>query len=137
VIGIPTLAAVDPELGGTAPGIAFAIPSNLVKDLATQIIRNGHVVNSHRAYLGVQIGDSGGSGVVVVSVTPGGPAAKAGLKPGDVIVTLNGRGTPTVNDLTSVASELKPGTRVALEVVTGSGKHETVQLTLGTFPGSG
>ena len=53
VIGIPTLAATDPELGGAAPGIGFAIPSNLVKDIATQIIRFGHVVNSHRAYLGV------------------------------------------------------------------------------------
>ena len=54
VIGIPTLAATDPELGGTAaPGIGFAIPSNLVKDIATQIIRFGHVVNSHRAYLGI------------------------------------------------------------------------------------
>src|SRR5436190_16753943 len=70
VIGIPTLAATDPELGGTAaPGIGFAIPSNLVKDIATQIIRFGHVVNSHRAYLGVQIGDTNGAGVLVQGVT--------------------------------------------------------------------
>jgi S1-C subfamily serine protease len=137
VIGIPTLAATDPELGGTAaPGIGFAIPSNLVKDIATQIIRFGHVVNSRRAYLGVAIGDTNGAGVLVQSVTEGGPAAKAGLKSGDVIVTLNGRQTATVDDLTSVASELKPGTKVALGVVTQSGKHETVHLTLGTFPGS-
>ena len=82
VIGIPTLAATDPQLGGTAaPGIGFAIPSNLVRDIATQIIRFGHVVNSHRAYLGVQIGDTNGAGVLVQSVTPGGPAAKAGLAP--------------------------------------------------------
>ena len=48
VIGIPTLAATDPELGGTAaPGIGFAIPSSLVKDIATQIIRFGHVVEVH------------------------------------------------------------------------------------------
>ncbi len=72
VIGIPTLAATDPELGGTAaPGIGFAIPSNLVRDIATQIIRFGHVVNSHRAYLGVQIGDTNGAGVLVQSVTDG------------------------------------------------------------------
>ena len=137
VIGIPTLAATDPELGGgTAPGIGFAIPSNLVKDIATQIIRNGHVVNSHRAYLGVEIGDTGGSGVLIQSVTAGGPAAKAGLEPGDVIVTLHGQATPTVDDLTSVASELKPGTTVAVGVVTQSGKHETLHLTLSTFPGT-
>jgi putative serine protease PepD len=138
VIGIPTLAATDPELGGaTAPGIGFAIPSNLVKQIATQIIRFGHVVNSHRAYLGVEIGDTNGAGVLIRGVTAGGPAAKAGLHTGDVIVTLNGHRTPTVDDLTSVASELKPGTRVALGIATQSGKHETVHLTLGTFPGTG
>jgi S1-C subfamily serine protease len=137
VIGIPTLAATDPGLGGSAaPGIGFAIPSNLVKDIATQIVRFGHVVNSRRAYLGVQIGDTNGAGVLVQSVTAGGPAAKAGLKSGDVIVTLNGHRTATVDDLTSVASELKPGTAVELGIATQSGKHETVHLTLGTFPGT-
>ena len=137
MIGIPTLAATDPELGGAAaPGIGFAIPSNLVKDIATQIIRNGHVTNSHRAYLGVEIGDTNGLGVYVQSVTPGGPAAKAGLVAGDVIKSLNGHATLTVDDLTSVASELKPGTTVALGILTQRGKHETVHMTLGTFPGS-
>jgi putative serine protease PepD len=137
VIGIPTLAATDPELGGSAPGIGFAIPSNLVKDIATQIIEHGHVVNSHRAYLGVQIGDTSGSGVYVQSVTAGGPAAKAGLKPGDVITAVNGHATPTVDDLTSVISEIKPGTTVRLAIVTQSGERATVHLTLGEFPGGG
>ena len=54
VIGIPTLAAQDPQAGGTAPGIGFAIPSNVAKDIAAQLIQNGRVTNSHRAYLGVQ-----------------------------------------------------------------------------------
>jgi putative serine protease PepD len=138
VIGIPTLAATDPELGGgTAPGIGFAIPSNLVKEIATQIIRFGHVVDSHRAYLGVEIGDTNGAGVLVQSVTPGGPAAKAGLKSGDVILSLNGHHTATVDDLTSEASELKPGTDVELGIVTQTGQHKTVHVTLGTFPGTG
>jgi len=136
VIGIPTLAATDPELGGSAPGIGFAIPSNLVKDIATQIIRFGHVVNSHRAYLGVQIGETNGAGVLINEVTKGGPAAKAGLKAGDVILTLNGHQTPTIDDLTSAASELKPGMTVSVGIVTQSGKHETVHLTLAEFPGT-
>ena len=138
VIGIPTLAATDPELGGTAaPGIGFAIPSNLVKDIATQIVRFGHVVNSHRAYLGVQIGDTNGAGVLVQNVTSGGPAAKAGLVSGDVITEVNGRRTATVDDLTSAVSELKPGTTVSLTVVTQHGAHKTLHLKLGTFPGTG
>jgi putative serine protease PepD len=137
VIGIPTLAATDPELGGTAaPGIGFAIPSSLVKNIATQIIRFGHVTNSHRAYLGVQIGDTNGAGVLVSSVTAGGPAAKAGLVRGDVITAVNGTQTATVDDLTSAVSELKPGTTVTLAIVTQSGAHKTLHLTLGEFPGS-
>ncbi|MGB9337064.1 MAG: trypsin-like peptidase domain-containing protein, partial [Candidatus Acidiferrales bacterium] len=107
VIGIPTLAATDPELGGTAaPGIGFAIPSNLVRGIATQIIRFGHVTNSHRAYLGVEIGETNGQGVLVQGVTPGGPAAKAGLVTGDLITAVNGNQTPTLDDFTSVLSEL-------------------------------
>jgi S1-C subfamily serine protease len=137
VIGIPTLAATDPELGGSAaPGIGFAIPSNLVKDIATQIIDHGHVVNSHRAYLGVEIGDTNGAGVLVQSITRGGPAAKAGLVSGDVITAVNGHATRTVDDLTSVVSELKPGTTVSLAIVTQHGAHKTLHLTLGEFPGS-
>ncbi|MFL5960970.1 MAG: S1C family serine protease [Gaiellaceae bacterium] len=137
VIGIPTLAATDPELGGgTAPGIGFAIPSNLVKDIASQIIRFGHVVRSHRAYLGVAIGDTNGSGVYVQSVTSGGPADKAGLSAGDVITSVNGHETPTVDALTSALSELKPGTTIQLGIETQRGAHKTLRLTLGTFPGT-
>jgi putative serine protease PepD len=136
VIGIPTLAATDPDLGGSAaPGIGFAIPSNLVKDIATQIIRFGHVTNSHRAYLGIQIGDTNGLGVYVQSVTAGGPAATAGLEGGDVIVSVNGQSTATVDEFTSVVSELRPGKTVALAIDTQRGKRKTVHLKLGEFPG--
>ena len=137
VIGIPTLAATDPELGGaTASGIGFAIPSNLARDIATQLIRFGHVRDSHRGYLGVQIGDTNGAGVLVQTVTPGGPAAKAGLVPGDLITSVGDQRTHTIDDLTSVLSELKPGQTVTLEVVTQNGAQKTLHLTLGTFPGS-
>src|SRR4029077_12348955 len=101
VIGIPTLAAGDPQLGGAAGGIGFAIPSNDVADYAKQIIAHGKVVNSHRAYLGINIGDTG-DGVYVSAVSAGGPAAKAGLKVGDVIVAVNGSPTPGSSDLGTV-----------------------------------
>jgi hypothetical protein len=55
VLGIPTLAVVNPQLGGSAPGIGFAIPSDIATDLATQIMINEHVINSRRAALGVSI----------------------------------------------------------------------------------
>ena len=66
VIGIPTLAASNAQMGGAAAGIGFAVPSSVVKDVANQIIKYGHVVNSHRAYLGVTISDTG-SGVYISS----------------------------------------------------------------------
>ena len=53
VVGIPTLTAADPQLGGAAAGIGFAIPANIVTDVTRQIVKNGHVSNSHRAALGV------------------------------------------------------------------------------------
>jgi len=137
VIGIPTLAAIDPQLGGgSAPGIGFAIPSNLVKDIAGQIVTKGKVVNSHRAYLGIRVGDTNGNGVIVGSVTARGPAAKAGLHAGDVILSLDGKPTPTAAVLTTLLAELKPGRKVPVVVRHQNGTKTTLHLTLGTYPGS-
>src|SRR5471032_523194 len=137
VIGIPTLAATDTELGTTASGIGFAIPSNVVTDIASQIIKYGHVVNSHRPYLGVQIADTMGStGVYVSTVTAGGPAEKAGFKVGDVITAINGTPTPTTGDLSTVVSNLEPGQKVKVKVAHQDGSSATLQLTIGTYPGT-
>jgi putative serine protease PepD len=135
VIGIPTLAANDPQLGGAAAGIGFAIPSNLAKDIAAQIVEHGHVVDSHRAYLGIQIGDTNGAGALVQSVAPGGPAAKAGIAPGDVIQEIGGHPTTSIDQLTSVVSELKPGTTVEVGIETQTGKHKSVRVKLASYPG--
>jgi len=136
VIGIPTLAAADPELGSTAAGIGFAIPSSTVKDIASQLAASGKVTNSHRAYLGVRVGDtSDTSGVYVGEVTAGAPAAKAGIKVGDVIVSIAGKPTPTSTDLSSVLARLKPGQTVQVAVVHQDGSKATVSLTLGDYPG--
>ena len=73
VIGIPTLAAENSQAGGAAIGIGFAIPSNTVTDIAGQIVRYGHVVNSHRAAIGVSVADSTSRpGALVVTVQAGG-----------------------------------------------------------------
>ena len=135
VIGIPTLAASDPQLGGAAGGIGFAIPSNDVADYAKQIIAHGKVVNSHRAYLGINIGDTG-DGVYVSAVSAGGPAAKAGLKVGDVIVAVNGSPTPGSSDLGTVLAGLKPGQTATVKYVNQAGAARTVKVTLGEFPSS-
>jgi len=78
VIGIPTLAAGS-QNGAQAQGIGFAIPANLARDIAGQLIESGHVSNTHRAAIGAQVSTVTGAGgtaagVAVVAVTGGGPA---------------------------------------------------------------
>ena len=142
VVGIPTLAATDQQLGGgAAPGIGFAIPSNIVTDVAGQIIKTGHVTNSHRAALGVRVQtvtgpDGQPSGVGIAAVSPGGPAAKAGLQPGDVITAINGTATPDTEALAAVLAGLRPGQQVTVSVTKADGSTATVHVTLGQLPGS-
>ncbi len=137
LIGIPTLAATDPQFGGQAPGIGFAIPSNVVRDIAGQLIEHGKVVDSHRAYLGVQVGETlGGQGVYVGRVQAGGPAATAGLAVGDIIVSVGGKPTPTASALAGVLAGLDPGRTVKVVVVRPSGTRRTVDVSLGEYPGS-
>ncbi|MGZ4387826.1 MAG: S1C family serine protease [Gaiellaceae bacterium] len=137
LIGIPTLAASDPQIGGAAAGIGFAIPSDTVKDIAGQIVRYGKVVDSHRAYMGVTVGDLvSGGGVYISSVAAGGPAAKAGIRAGDIVTAVAGKPTPTTDDLTTALASLKPGQTVSVAVVSQSGAKRTAKLTLGSFPGS-
>jgi S1-C subfamily serine protease len=135
VIGIPTLAASDPQLGGAAAGIGFAIPSNDVRDYATQIVAHGKVVSSNRAFLGITPGDTG-QGVYVGALTAGGPAAKAGLQVGDVIKSIDGKPTPSLDDLGAVLASLKPGQTVTVKVTHQSGTAASVKVTLGEFPTS-
>ena len=83
VIGIPTLAATDPQLGGAASGIGFAIPSDTVTSIAGQLIATGKVSDSGRASLGISaqtVADANGqaAGVGVAGLTQGGAAARAG-----------------------------------------------------------
>jgi putative serine protease PepD len=138
VIGIPTLTALDPELGGAqAPGIGFAIPSNTVRRIAGQLIEKGSVERSGRAFLGVRVSSIVGGGVLVAGVTPGGPAAKAGIKPGDIIVAVDGKPTPTADVLVAVLAGLKPGQRVSVKVLQRNGKARTVSVTLGDLHGGG
>jgi putative serine protease PepD len=134
VIGIPTLAALDPELGGAqAPGIGFAIPSNTVRSIADQLIATGRVTRSGRPFLGVSAATIAGGGVLVTSVERGGPAEKAGIQPGDVIVAINGHPTPSTDALATVLAEMKPGQKARVEI-SRDGRRQTVEVTLGELP---
>jgi len=140
VVGIPTLTISDPQIGGAAAGIGFAIPSNTVKLIANQLIASGRVKESGRAAIGAKVrtvvderGDV--TGVGVVSVTPGGAAAKAGIAADDVILSVNGVRTPTTTALAEALAALKPGQRVQVEIQHPDGAKGTATVTLGQLPG--
>ncbi|MFB7506690.1 S1C family serine protease [Streptomyces broussonetiae] len=136
VIGIPTLAAADPDLGGSAaPGIGFAIPASMVKTIADQIVRNGRVVDSGRAALDITgrtvVNESyQPAGVAVVSVKRGGAAARAGLRQGDIITKL---GDDPITTITSLAESLaadRPGQKTSVTYQRDS-TTKKVQVKLG------
>ena len=69
-------------------------------------------------------------------MTPGGPAAKAGLQAGDVITKVNETATPDTETLATVLAGLRPGQQVSVSITKADGSTATVNLTLGQLPGS-
>jgi S1-C subfamily serine protease len=141
VVGIPTLAASDPQLGGAAAGIGFAIPSNIVTNIASQIIKSGRVTNSHRAALGVRVRTVTGTGgqpvgAGIVAVEGGSGAAHAGLRAGEVIIAVGQSATPDTETLAAVLAGLRPGQHVQVTVLKRDGSKATVRVTLGQLPGT-
>ncbi|MEV6169747.1 trypsin-like peptidase domain-containing protein [Streptomyces sp. NPDC051954] len=136
VIGIPTLAATDPNVGDSAaPGIGFAIPASMVKTIADQIIKDGRVTDSGRAALGITgrtvlDDDYQATGVAVVEVTKGGAADKAGLAPGDIITELGDTDITTITSLTEALAAEKPGDKTTV-TFSRNGAEKTVDVTLG------
>ncbi|HWF82295.1 MAG TPA: trypsin-like peptidase domain-containing protein [Streptosporangiaceae bacterium] len=141
VLGIPTLEARDPDLGGPAEGIGFAIPSNTVRDIASQLISKGRVTKSDRASLQVtgttHTPPQGSSdGVTIDATKPGGAAAVAGIKAGDIITGLGGAKTPTLADLDELLIGYKPGDRVKVDVLR-DGAREQFVVKLGSLSSGG
>jgi len=122
---------------GGSIGIGFAIPSNMARNVMSQLIESGTV---HRGMLGVTIQPvtsdiarslklSTVGGALVNAVTPGGAADKAGVERGDVIVAVNDEAIKDGNTLRNQIAELQPGTNVRLRVVR-DGSERTIDVTL-------
>jgi putative serine protease PepD len=126
VIGVN--AQIESDSGGS-DGVGFAIPSNTIKSIASQLISNGA---AQHAYLGVELGDSGTS-ARVVSVRTNTPAAKAGLRAGDVITAIGGSHISSSDELRAAINARKPGDRVSITYTRNGTKH-TVSLTLASRP---
>jgi putative serine protease PepD len=131
VIGIPTLSAGTGD--APAPGIGFAISSNTVKSIAGQLAEHGRVLDSARAWLGVELRSLPQGGIIVAAVKRDGPAADAGIRPGDVILRIAGHRVQSVDEVALALAEEKPGDQVAVELVAPGG-NDTVHVTLGEIP---
>ncbi|MDR0746444.1 MAG: Do family serine endopeptidase [Helicobacteraceae bacterium] len=108
---------------GASHGVGFSIPSNMVKQVASQLIENGEVV---RAWLGVSIGNLDENlqefygrkdGALVSGVEPNSPAEKAGVKRGDLIVKVDAKAIANASDLKNTIGSLPPQKTVKLEVI--------------------
>ena len=138
VVGVNT--AIASPSGGSV-GLAFAIPAETVQAVVDQLKTDGKVV---RGYLGVQIepvtkdiaeslGLEKAKGAIVNATENGTPAAKAGLRSGDVIEKVDGKVIDDAKELSRKIAGLKPGTKVELAYLR-NGKSDVATVELGTLP---
>jgi serine protease Do len=133
VIGINTAIVAEGQ------GLGFAIPINLAKWVADQLMAKGRVV---RGWLGVviqeitpEIAETIGvkEGILVSQVAPGSPAERAGLKVGDIIVAVDGEKLREVRELQFRIMKTPPGTEITLTIIRG-GKEQTIKAKVGEMP---
>lgn len=138
LVGINT--AILSGTGGNL-GIGFAVPVNLARFVMESITREGRVV---RGFIGVSIQDVSDAlarefklknkqGALVAEVTPRGPASKAGLKSGDVIVEFDGKTVEDSRTLRLQVAQVAPGTRVPVKIVR-DGSSRSIEVVLEEFP---
>lgn len=119
-------------------GLSFAIPINVANDIRTQLVENGKVV---RGRIGVNIQDVDHAlaksfgmpkpqGALVTNVEPGGPADKAGIHTGDVILGVDGKELEQFTELPSTIAAIRPGTDTKIQVWR-DGKKRDIAITIG------
>jgi S1-C subfamily serine protease len=128
VVGINAQIATSTQSNS---GVGFAIPIDTAKQVLSQL-KSGQEIK--RPYLGVQTADATtGTGAVVASVIPGGPAAGSGLQAGDRIVSIGGSPVARADDVAAVIAKSQPGGTVKVTVRRGGSDH-TLTVKLGDRP---
>ncbi len=125
VVGVA--AQIRSESGGS-DGVGYAVPGDTAKRVAQELIQDGKV---EHAYLGVSLQDDGAARLE--SVVTGSPAARAGLRTGDVVVEVDGKAIETGDELREAIDAKKPGDELELKVQRGNDERD-VTVELGTRP---
>ena len=140
LIGINT-AIYSNTPGGASLGIGFAIPVSTARQVMEQIVRTGSVT---RGWIGVGVQDMTRelaesfklqqvNGALISEVLRGSPADKAGIKPGDILIAVNGKPVADSASMLNLIAALQPGQQAALKVVRNRAETE-VKVTVGTRP---
>ena len=138
LLGVNT--AIYSRSGGSL-GIGFAIPVTTVKNVMESIINSGQVV---RGYIGVEpqditpeLAESFGlatkTGAIIAGVVRGGPADKAGVRPGDILVAVEGKQVSDTTEMMNLIAQLTPGARAKVTVMRKSAQS-TLDVTIGKRP---
>ena len=142
VIGVNT-AILSPS--GGSVGIGFAIPSDMIKRIVTQLVTTGKVVRGYLGVaaqqitpqmaqaLGLPTADPTKDGALIAAISAGSPAEKAGLKPGDVIISVNGQTVTNPSDLASDIANVDPQHKADI-VYLRNGKQNTVSVAVTVMP---
>ncbi len=116
--------------GNGSVGIGFAVPANTVENVLPQLEKGAA---PEHAYLGLQTTDAPNGGAQIAEATAGGPAERAGLRAGDVVVEVDGEEVQSPDDVASAINDDKPGDKVDVKVQRG-GSEQTISVTLGQRP---
>jgi serine protease DegQ len=132
--------AIYSQTGGSV-GIGFAIPVSTAKNVMEAIIKTGHVV---RGWIGVEsqeitpelaasFGLQRQSGAIIAGVVRNGPADKGGIRPGDILLSVDGKPVADTNSMLNLIAQLAPGGKAKMTVLRKS-KETTLDITVGKRP---
>jgi serine protease Do len=138
VIGINT--AISTPSGGNV-GIGFAIPINMAKKVMDELIKNGSISRGYLALVPQDITDDlakalnlkDTKGVLVGDVMKDGPADKAGIKTGDVIISVNNKKVENSTQLRNMIAEIKPGSEVNIKILRNN-ESKDIEVKIGERP---
>ena len=139
LVGVPTAGAAVPNSGGGSIGLGFAIPVDLAKSIANEIIATGRVTHAYFGLQTVPIPPAAAAeaglpeGLYVQAVAAGGPAARAGLRADDVITSIDGEAATSNIQLQELTLTKKPGDTVSIGYAR-AGHSATTTVTLGAQP---